>query len=182
MTNTSSDVQPWGGTIGTSDRLRTLKLGNPHNDGGEYGLIVVSDDLTRAIKLFHRIETTEEHAVTVFESEVQAYEIASSDPHLKAYVPDFYGVVTIDKVIDQKGFDISSSFFCSLAYEMGFVAGPFDGLRKRFSEKYPDLAQLFRNAGINYTSDVSVTYDKLGKLDKIVDFALERHVLWLEGG
>lgn len=174
MNPESQDVR-----IGNHSRRahHTLILRIRNHKKRAYGLVVFNDDLTRAIKLFHRGQQ-EHQATRVFEAEVEAYEIAINHSDLMRYVPSFYGKVTVDQVIDKNNFDISSEYYCHLAYEMSFVSGRFFDIKNAFSSDHSDLAKLFDQAGIKHLSDVSATFDECGEIKKIVDFATNYPEPW----
>lgn len=104
----------------------------------------------------------------VFKSEVDAYHIAQTNSTLQEYCPEFYGIVNIEKIIDQQGNDISEKFYLDLAYEMEFIIGHFGPHRDQFN---CPISKRFQEAGINYMEDCSIVYDEKGNVKKFIDFA-----------
>lgn len=139
---------------------------------GAFGLIFVNAKSGRALKVFRRKhEASEDHCRSVFNSEIEAYGLASSSPEVRALVPGFYGVRSGLIVLDQDGNDVSAEFIPDLAYEMEFVAGYFQKMGTVANPEADRVRQLFRNAGICYLTDASVMLTN-GKITKVIDFAV----------
>ena len=127
-----------------------------------------------AIKVFkNRDDASREHVEAVFSSEVHAYQIATSNELLKSYIPEFFGTIKCDCVLDATGCDISDTFHLDLSYKMKRVNGSFEktGLNDN------DLKSKFDAAGIRHTKDASVLYED-NKVKCLIDFAVEEHELW----
>lgn len=142
-------------------------------DEGAYS-VVFFDEHGYAIKVFRkRKDATREHVQNVFESEVEAYQIATTNNELKAFVPEFFGIVSYDGVLDEIGDNISDEFYLDLSYKMGKVEGLFEktGLRDN------NLQKAFHDAGIHHTKDASVLYQG-GEVKCILDFAVQEFELY----
>lgn len=137
-------------------------------DSGAYGEVFLSDD-NKATKIFKKSASyTSKHIKDVFDSEVAAYKIAMENEIIKPLVPNFYGTLIVDKVIDSAGNDITHEFEKNLAYQMEKIAGNFTK-----PCKLPDeIKSALRSAGINYFEDISAI--KNGEVtEKIIDFATQ---------
>lgn len=144
----------------------------PNYKEGAYGVVFFTED-GFAIKVFKTRGTQlKYHTESVFDSEVQAYGLATSDPILKKLVPNFFGQVTVEKITDENGVDISHQFELDLAYKMKKVDGDFIKMRLNCTH----LESLFKAAGINHLSDTSLII-RHGKVSCVVDFAVVEHQL-----
>ena len=142
-------------------------------DEGAYG-IVFFDEQGYAIKVFkRRPDAPEEHLKAVFQSEVEAYRIANESNELRALVPEFFGVITCEQVLDEAGNDISGVFHMALAYKMRKIEGVF----RKCGLQDEKLKGAFSEAGIRHTKDASVLFED-GAIRCIVDIAVQEHELW----
>lgn len=140
---------------------------------GAYG-VVFFDTEGNAIKVFkNRGGVSREHVEAVFLSELRTFEIATSNELLKSYIPEFFGIIKCNCVLDATGRDISDAFHLDLSYKMKRVNGSFEktGLNDN------DLRSKFHAAGIRHTKDASVLYEE-NKVKCLIDFAVEEHELW----
>lgn len=148
------------------------KLPGNHKEGA-YG-VVFFDEQGYATKIFkQRTDASKEHLQAVFQSEVEAYTIASCSNELRAFVPEFFGATQCDRVLDATGNDITHEFHLSLAYKMKKIEGEF---RKCGLHGDP-LNKAFREAGIRHTIDASVLFEN-GAVKCVVDIATQEHELW----
>ncbi len=140
---------------------------------GFYG-VVFFDGHGYAIKVFkRRVDVPEEHVFKVFQSEVDAYNIAKDSLELKRFIPEFFGEIECKKVIDEADKDISNQFHLSLAYKMRKVDGKF--VKGGINDE--GLNEAFRRAGIHHTKDASVLIDG-NSIKCVVDIATKEHELW----
>lgn len=140
---------------------------------GAYGFVFF-DEQGYAIKVYKkRVDAPEEHIRAVFQSEVEAYRIATEREELKTLVPEFFGVIPCEKVLDEIGNDISREFYLSFAYKMRKVEGRF--IKCGLQDEQLKIA--FNNAGIRHTKDASVLFES-GVVKCIVDIADQEHELW----
>lgn len=146
-------------------------------DYGAYGLVAFVKNKTKAVKIFKKTHSYEQ-ANNVFKSEVKAYELAQASERVKSLVPNFYGEVIIDNVLDEDGNDISDRFYLSMAYTMSFEEGTFRKISLVSEIEYNRIRADFVGLGINYFKDSSVTVDKNGSINKIIDFATQEFELW----
>lgn len=143
---------------------------------GVYSVVFFSCD-GKATKIFRkRPDAPRKHVEKVFNSEVRAYQIAQNDKNLRSLIPKFFGCVVVQQIKDRQGNDISSEFHLDLAYEMERIEGHFVKLGNLPSEMTKAVYQLFRLAGICHMCDASVT-ERCGNIEKVIDFAIEEHVL-----
>lgn len=156
--------------------LTLIKKSPNYHFGGAYGMIFFTTGC-RAIKVFKRNGHPRDHAVQVFKSEVDAYEIAKNVPELKHLIPEFFGVSSIDRIEDESGKDISDEFHLDLAYEMEKIDGQFVKANLGKYAELGEIERLFHLNGIRHTSDIDVLQEK-GAIKRIIDFATEKY--WLE--
>ena len=149
------------------------KLPNRYEEGA-YG-VVFFDEYDCAVKLFkRRASAPEEHIRAVFQSEVEAYMIATQSEELRVLVPEFFGAIQCEKVLDETGKDISHEFHLSIGYKMRKIDGEFikSGLQELI------LKSAFKKAGIHHTVDASILYDEDGLVKCMVDIATREFELW----
>jgi hypothetical protein len=142
-------------------------------DFGAYSVVFFLDG-GRALKLFKRPPSGDEARVRrVFASEVTAFERAASCVEANALAPQFFGVKSVESVLDERGLEISHDFLLDCAYEMEFIAGTFIKLGALSLEKSLPVRRLFERCGIRYLSDASVTLSPEGEISRVIDFAIE---------
>ena len=146
-------------------------------DEGAYGLVVFVENKTKAVKIFFRSHE-EKQASNVYESEVEAYRLASINKEASSLIPVFYGEVRVEEVIDIDGCDVSDQYFLNMAYIMSFEAGPYFKFNTISSTEQARLKMLFEPLGIHYLVDSSVSLSKDGTAIKIIDFATREFELW----
>jgi hypothetical protein len=152
--------------------MTILKFKAGFFDEGAYSFVFF-DLEGNAVKIFkNRDDAPRKHVESVFLSEVEAYRIATSNELLKNYVPEFYGPVKCDGVLDAAGHDISASFHLDLAYKMRRINGRFEKTGLTDNE----LRSSFHTAGIRHTVDASVLYID-AQVKCLIDFAVEEHEL-----
>lgn len=145
----------------------------PNFDEGAYGTVFFTSD-GRATKVFKQKNLHDPmHVTNVYKSEVKAYEIASARNEMAEFIPQFYGPVTIGKIFDEMGNDISSQYELNLAYQMKKIEGDFIKHDCTFEE----IGELYRRNGICHLSDTSVVLGEEGKICYVIDFAVEEFVL-----
>lgn len=146
---------------------------HPNFDEGAYATVFFTSD-GRATKVFkHQNLHDPMHVTNVYKSEVKAYEIASASNEIAEFIPQFYGSVTIRKIFDAIGNDISSQYELNLAYQMKKIEGDFIKHDCTFEE----IGKLYRQHGIYYLSDTSVVLGEEGEICCVIDFAVEEFVL-----
>lgn len=136
--------------------------------------VVFFDEEGYAIKVFkQRTEAPEEHLQKVFQSEVDAYTIASQHQELRRFVPKFFGKLECEKIFDINGCDISHQFYLKLVYKMEKVDGTFRkcGLQDEY------LISVFNSAGIRHTKDASVLFHD-DAVKCVVDIATQEYELY----
>jgi len=151
----------------------------PHQyDEGAYAYVFFSPP-GRATKIFKRRQPSESgHVREVFESEVSAYEIASSVPALQRLTPAYYGKVAVRDVLDGQGRSIANLLFLDYAYQMDFVSGPFHKIGCMLPACYETLEGSFRTHGIFHTKDASVVLDETSNVLCVIDFAVREYELF----
>ncbi|EPP2133006.1 hypothetical protein ACUNB3_000922 [Vibrio alginolyticus] len=154
-----------------------VDLRNCANDSGAYGLVVFNKLDNKAIKIFRKNHTREQ-AENVFNSECRAYEKAKNNLDVQKLVPKFYGTLSISKIIDRSGKDITQDYFTDLAYEMSFESGSFHKLNTISRSEISRITTLFNIAGISYVEDASVTLDGNSNVVKVIDFAEQEFEFW----
>jgi hypothetical protein len=159
-----------------NNMLVLLKKHLEFNEGGAYGTIFFHNG-TKAVKVFRKTEHSREHIENVFQSEVEAYEIAQSVPAIRELTPIFYGVVTVDLIKTAAGTDISSQFHLDLAYEMEKIDGIFCDEHIAGANAARPIQLLFNSHGIMHTSDMAYLVEN-SVIKKVVDFATEYHELY----
>lgn len=134
-----------------------------------------SDD--RATKVFlRRHDAPEEHMESVFQSEVSAYKLVSDCENLRNLIPIFYGCVSVQKITNATGADISNRFYLHRAYQMQRVNGDFVKLGTLAFEVQKPLMESFRSLGVHHTRDASVIVEN-NIVSSIIDFATQEFVL-----
>lgn len=123
--------------------MLVFKLELPDYDEGFYGAVFFSLD-GRATKVFHRKpDVPEAHVEQVFKSEVEAYEIASARQDLCGLIPTYFGCVSVQKIIDSAGEDISNNFYLDRAYQMQRIVDKFVKLKELTSEIRHEIYKIF---------------------------------------
>lgn len=148
-----------------------LKRQNTKHEGN-WGEIFCTID-NKAIKIFKKNkEYRHEQIKNIFESEIEAYKIISSNNELKKYIPIFEGKCDVSKIIDIDGKDISENFYIDCAYKMEFIDGTLNKSYGCESGKCPILI-AFKNAGVHFVNDCAAFVDDSGNALKIIDFATQ---------
>lgn len=155
-------------------RMLAFEMKLPNFKEGSYGVVFFSSD-GRATKVFkRRINDPKTHTQSVFESEVEAYELASTNNELRKYIPQFYGRASILGIVNYLGTDISNEFELDCAYQMQKVSGDF--IKCRVSDASQEIAQLFISSGIKHISDTSLVLDEGNNIRYVIDFAAQKYV------
>lgn len=145
----------------------------PNFKEGAYGTVFFTPD-GRATKVFkRRNDAPQSHATDVYESEVKAYELASSSSEIVNFVPQFYGRVIVAKIVNYLGQDISSEYELNLAYQMKKIDGDFI----KHSCYSTEIGDLFSRVGILHFTDTSVILDDKNNICCVIDFATQEHIL-----
>lgn len=145
----------------------------PNYEEGAYGTVFFTSD-GRATKVFkHRNDAPQSHTADVYESEVKAYELATSNTETAKFVPEFFGRVLVAKIVDATGQDISSEYELSLAYQMQKIDGHF--IKQSCSST--EIGELFSKVGIFHLTDTSVILDDMRNISCVIDFAVQEHIL-----
>lgn len=155
--------------------LRIPETGFQYLSEGAYGVIFVDRAAARIRKVFKQ-RLDEAHARAVFDAEVEAYGLAGAASSVAALVPGGFKLFPIQSVVENAGRDVTSEFFPDLAFETDFVPGQFVKIGSLYSDESARVRRLFHEAGIQYTTDMSVTLDSEGRIVKAIDFAVSEHV------
>jgi len=113
----------------------------------------------------------------IFNAEVGAYERLKDHPELQRYVPEFFGVVRVDRVINAAGRSISGKYCLDLCFSMERLPPDPDELKYGMFFGMPEwsflepIGQAFEAAGIRSLGDASVLQWRDGN-PKLIDFAL----------
>ncbi len=121
-----------------------------------------------------------------FGSEFKAWEIASKNEELAAFIPRYYGRQDIEKVKNENGIDVSTNYLLDCCLSIAKVRArdkKFDKIR----DNYPDVEAKFHQVGIMHTSDMSAFILDGGSTLKLIDFATEdayynTEISWLASG
>jgi len=149
-----------------------------HTKEGAYSFVFFPTSST-AIKVFKcRTDASREHIENVFNSEIEAYGIATSNPELKNLVPNFYDKVKCEKIEDESGNDISINFHLDLAYKMEKIEGIFKKIGPLPSKLKDPLITLFKSAGIKHVIDSSVILNNKNQITCVIDFAVKEYELY----
>lgn len=143
---------------------------------GAYGVVFIDKTACRIRKICRRRPEVD-HARAVFKAEVDAYVLAMDSPALAHLVPGGFRLCDPLRIIDREGRDVSGEFFPELAFETDFVEGKFYKIGSLGSAETWPVRQLFHNAGIRHTTDMSVVLDADGVIVKAIDFATQEHEL-----
>lgn len=140
-------------------------------DNGAYGHVFFINEKTMAIKVFSKDHNIEQ-ATKVFDAEVDAYKSATKHHDIINFLPKFYGVQKITKIVIN-GNDETSHFHVSLAYKISFEAGYFQKINSNNVSKLSKnrVISNFHKIGVMHVNDASVTIDNDGNILKIIDFA-----------
>jgi hypothetical protein len=138
---------------------------------GAYGIVFVDKAASRIRKIYRRKhEATASHCAETYETETKAFEIASADEHLRGLIPEWHGRRSAQVIVDQNGEDVSSEFFCDLAFEAEFIPGSFQKFGLVSSGERERVGKLFVERGITHVIDMSVILED-GRVHKAIDFA-----------
>jgi hypothetical protein len=155
--------------------LRIPETGFQYLSEGAYGVIFVDRSAARIRKVFKQ-RPDEAHARAVFDAEVDAYGLAGAEPSVADFVPGGFKCSPMQKVVDKDGRDVTSEFLPDLAFETDFVPGQFVKIGSVISGEAARVRRLFHDAGIQHTTDMSVTLNSEGRIVKAIDFAVREHV------
>lgn len=156
--------------------MLALEMKWPDFKEGAYGFVFFSSD-GRATKVFRRrTDANEEHVESVFQSEVCAYKLATSHENLRCLIPEFFGCVSVERITNKEGCDVSSQFFLHRAYQMQRVEGTFVKLGTLAESIRQPVIDNFRSADIRHLCDASVIV-KDGAITCVIDFATQEFVL-----
>lgn len=154
--------------------MLTLEKKCPNFGEGYYGCVFYYPN-KRATKVFKRRDNDEQHVKAVFESEVEAYKLASLNPDLSRLIPEFFGKVCVEKIIDAAGCDISHEFYLNYAYQMERIEGKFVKLSGLDKFIWSPVTSMFQSSRIFHTSDASVVVEK-GSITSVIDFATREFI------
>lgn len=143
---------------------------------GAYSVIFVDRRQSRIRKVY-RVQRglTRSHCEEVFDSEVEAYNVAGKTLELRALVPRFYGICNTTTIVDSRDQDVSREFLGNLTFEAEFIPSEFIKIGNLECAERKRIIDLFVQHGIRHIVDSSVCVAD-GKIIKIVDFA----VFWME--
>lgn len=142
---------------------------------GTYGHVFFVNEKTMAVKVFSINHNTEQ-AQKVFNAEVDAYEIATKHNDASSFLPRYYGIQKINKIVID-GYDVTSEFHLDLAYAMSFEKGHFKKIRDYDVSPFSrdNVMSYLHSIGVMHVSDASVTIDNNGNILKIIDFAIREY-------
>ena len=138
---------------------------------GAYGVVFVDRKTGRLRKVYRRKpDAPADHSQETFEAETRAFEIASTSDELKALIPEWYGRLPTQLIVDAQGNDVSGEFLCDLAFEIEFIDGDFQKFGLINPEEFERVRGLFARNGIRYLIDMSVVFRE-NRVYKAIDFA-----------
>jgi hypothetical protein len=138
---------------------------------GAYGTIFADRGQRRVRKVYRtRPEVDTSHCREVFNTEIQAYEIASKHSELSALVPAYFGPCDVPDVVDGANANVSNEFHSDLAFEAEFV----ECFLQPPNTEQARIDALFGRYGIHYVTDASVCLEE-DAIRKMIDFAT-KHV------
>lgn len=143
---------------------------------GAYGIIFAEKAARSIIKVYKK-ELEEDHVRSVFKSEIDAYNLAAFSEKISALIPGNFQLIPPIQVTDERGRDITDEFFPDLAFQTDFVKGDFCKIGVVNSAEALRVRQLFWEAGIHHTTDMSVTIGAKDTILKAIDFATAEHEL-----
>lgn len=153
--------------------LRVVNTGFEHLSEGVYSIVFVDCAKRRILKVFSKAQGFDfEHSKKVFDSEVEAYKIAMKASELKDLVPKFFGTRRGLLVEDKCGTDVTNEFHPDLASELEFISDDFIKINEAPGSDWEQITRAFKDRGIEYMSDASVTI-KNEKIQKVIDFAIK---------
>lgn len=156
--------------------MLALEMKWPDFQEGAYGVVLFSSD-GRATKVFRRHnDATEDHVKNVFQSEVCAYKLAASCESVRCLIPEFFGCISVERITDAEGSDVSSQFYLRRAYQMQRIEGNFVKLGTLDEAIRQPVIEKFRSIGIHHTCDASVIVTD-NAVTSIIDFAIQEFVL-----
>jgi hypothetical protein len=127
-------------------------------------------------KVFKRLSDppADQRAVEVFDQQCSAYRRAGEDPILKQHVPEFYGLFTIEQLVDENGQDVSEGYRLGACYVIEELSGREAKVTAPLiTDEYPyisEMRKVFDAHGIR-TEDASVfNYDDPEHF-KFIDFS-----------
>lgn len=144
---------------------------------GAYGRIFINESKTKVIKVFYKKNNDlsinrENHVIKTFNSELQAYELASNDIELENYIPRFFGKIKIDKIIDDDGNNVIDNYYIDCAFEIEYIDGYFKKIGFVNCINKDNIISLFNQLNIRNLIDASVLVEN-NKILKIIDFSME---------
>jgi len=143
---------------------------------GAYAVVFVDRAAGKIVKAFKRRPELD-HVRAVFRAEADAYRLARSSAEVSVLIPGNFRIYTLGQVTDKHGQDVTDEFFPDFAFETDFVEGCFHKIGGIGGTDASRVHQLFHEAGIHHTIDMSVTFNADGIIVKAIDFATEEHEL-----
>lgn len=158
--------------------LRIADTGFSYYSEGANGVVFVDHTQHLICKLYRRrANVTEDHCKEAFQTEIDAYAIASKADELIPLVPTYFGPRLGQIVTDSGSNDVTSEFYPNLAFEAEFVSCSFQDFINASSEEQEKIRDLFGRYRIFSLNDSSICL-KDGKIVKVIDFATKPQELW----
>ena len=115
-----------------------------------------------------------------------AYEIASKTAELIPYIPEYFGEIKIDKVLDSQSRDISNNYLMTCCYSIAFIHGSAAKLNHTFKH-IQTIINLFSNNNIKFLLDATAFNQEDASQIKLIDFAVsnaysETEAKWIRQG
>ena len=156
----------------------TLKKTPGRFDEGVYGTVFLFPDRRRAIKVYKQLTSVDAaHSHETFASETEALQIANASKNLEELVPEYFGLVDVEAVLDERGSDITNRYLTELSFEMEFIEGRFQKLGAIGGSEYNRIVELFAKEKIFYVKDAGAILEN-GSVTKIIDFGMKEIELW----
>lgn len=92
-----------------------------------------------------------------------------SEPEILNNVPKFLGMVSVEKIINEEGRDVSEEFYLDCAYKMERINGRFV---KGIPPELQGVVEKFKSKGIVRCSDISYVQTEEGRY-VLVDFSVK---------
>lgn len=113
----------------------------------------------------------------VYQSEVLAYDIINSNNRLKVFVPKYFGIQRINRVIGTNGIDVSKNYLLDCCFVMELLIGESTKIgsidasifKVNQSVYLVDILEEMQSKGIGFVEDCSIIQTLDGV--KIIDFA-----------
>ncbi len=143
---------------------------------GAYAIVFLDSAAGKVVKAFKRRPNLD-HVGAVFRAETDAYGLARSSAEVSVLIPRNFRICNLGRVTDRHGQDVTDEFLPDFAFETDFVQGCFHKIGGIGGTNASRVHQLFHEAGIRHTIDMSVTVNADGIIVKAIDFATEEHEL-----